>query len=184
MANISAGGGFSLYPGGIAVKRLGYIALMFSIGFNVFLDDLQDMLVKQGTVVVENMSALSGTASYWAEFYEEYVDRIPFVGSPERLEQAKTTKETVRQTQEFASILRPAASIIKVMSIFIWLPILVVAIPWLTLDLICGSASTRRFVSITLLLAAPFNALVYLFLHQSFAQALEGSGLLMSVFGG
>lgn len=157
---------------------------MFSIGFNIFLDDLQEKLIDNGTEIVENVAELSSTASYWAGFYENYVHRIPYVGSPERMEEAKKTKRTVQQTEEFTVILRPAANIIKLMSIFIWFPILVIAVPWLTLDLVYGSKGAKRLVFSTLILAAPFNAITYFILNISFSQAVEDYNFLNYIFEG
>ena len=177
---------YIFYPGSVWVKRTGHLILMCTIGANIFLNEIQDILLQKSEDLLAKTNFFTRSVSAQADTIEtsivpilqqikrynmgpyieygirEYLGISIGIPKPESVtETIHQVKELDRKTTEGAPIFKLAAQVIRWMSILIWLPVLFVAVPWLLLDLLLGKEDERRFTFRGLLIASVANIFIY-----------------------
>lgn len=156
---------FVFYPGSFWLKRMGFILLTFSIGPNLFLDQVQERLLieSERLVIMADKVGSSGkqTANIVAKTYDWLLGEL----FPNTADELNKTAQAYNTLDEAVTTLSPVfnrvSALIRWTSTAIWFPILAVALPWLFLDLIYGDQKERRFVSIALIISAFTNIITY-----------------------
>lgn len=177
---------YIFYPGNTWVKRTGHLILMCSIGANIFLNEVQDILLQKSEDLLSKTQLFTRSVSAQADTIEatvvptlkviEQYNLQPYIeyyikeffgisisvpSSGGVTETVHQVKELDRKTTEGMPIFKLAAQVIRWMSILIWFPVLFVAVPWLLLDLLLGKEDERRYTFYGLLIASIANIIIY-----------------------
>ncbi|MDF1864404.1 MAG: hypothetical protein P1U70_06200 [Saprospiraceae bacterium] len=175
------------YPGGSMVfKRLARLCIIFTIGFNLFLDKIQNHLFETGEYLIEVADTLSQTSVYSADLIEEYIfpvydyiedSRFYWIFSEFNLPERAIITQGIGNIHRFRDTLnlysplfRKVALIIKWTSLFMWIPI-GLALLWLCFDLFIGKA--KLFVFLMLVITVPVNMYVFSQLNILFELPVE-----------
>ncbi|MFM9949447.1 MAG: hypothetical protein ACKV1O_16035 [Saprospiraceae bacterium] len=177
---------YKFYPGSTWIKRTGHLIVMCTIGANIFLNEIQDILLQKSEDLLAKTQLFTRSVSAQADTVEatvvptlkvieqynlqsaiEYYIR-EFFSIPIRVPKSENVTETVRQVRELdrkttenTPIFKLAAQVIRWTSILIWFPVLFVAVPWLLLDLLLGKEDERRYTFYGLLIASVVNIIIY-----------------------
>jgi len=177
---------YKFYPGSTWIKRTGFLLLTCTVGANIFLNEVQELLLIKSEEILTDAQLLTKPVAVeaekikqnvvpilrWIEYLnygptiEEGVER--FFGVKLGIPRSETVVTTMNKVQEFdrkltkhTPLFQLAAQVIRWTSILIWLPVLFIALPWLMLDLLLGEARERRFTFYSLLIAVPINVGIY-----------------------
>ncbi|MEM8999749.1 MAG: hypothetical protein AAGB24_05750 [Bacteroidota bacterium] len=178
---------YRIYPGTIWLKRLGHIAMVYGIGLNLFLGNIQDRIlieIETGVAEIESQSKVLQTQNFpdldfmriekggsFETFYNWIRDKMqsefdtPLI-SVDRINEIADLGDIVHQeskniTNYITGIKESLTVIVKIINItsfLIWIPI-IWSLIWLYCDIIDGRY--RRFVKICLLIAIPINIIIY-----------------------
>lgn len=173
------------YPGTTWKKRVVHIMVLFTIGINLFLDDLQDTLFEVGEDMIALANDLSIPAENAAEaveknvmplleyaqstsFGEQITERFDLPTTDDFYVELTRIKDFRHSLKEYSTYLTLTGLIIRIVSYLFWLSV-IIALLWLGIDLIkCGSKTVRVLVMTSLILAVPFNILIYKILTKLF----------------
>ena len=172
-----------IYPGSILFKRYRHIIVIYFIGINLFINNLQDIIldkVEHSTTEVLNLSGDIESKTKGIHKLEEkswfskIVDFFAWIfGSPNSKEINKSlqiigevndgAKGINNLSNKIKGYIIAATEILKITSTLMWLPILFSAI-WLYFDFKLGDS--KLLVKRAVLFALPFNLIVYYLLNN------------------
>ena len=170
------------YPGGMFAKRVGRIILIYSIGFNLYLNDVQDYLLLKGADMIEKSETIAQKAQYAAGIGQQVVGAMDTLSNNAiyiwldqelGLTQTRNVIESNINTisdycqflEQYGSSFMNVSSVIRFTSTIFWIPI-TIALLWLLFDARFGRF--RSFIRFCLLLAIPINTAVYVYLTGHF----------------
>lgn len=172
------------YPGSIWVKRISKLALLYAVGFNLFINDVQNTLYKAGESMYETSNQLSKPANDIAHVVEEnvipavqYVETSPriltsfdmvgltFPSSDYLRHTVNNTKELKRVTTKYGGLYKGIALFLAIANWLFWIPISIAA-AWIYLDI--QRSTARNFDLLAIAIAIVFNVASYQALSSNF----------------
>lgn len=171
-----------IYPGTLLSKRLARLTILFSVGFNLYLNNVQSYLLAQGEEMLERSAIIADEAQKAARVGQSMVKIMDDLsGNPiyrwfdqsQGLTQFRDDlKDNVQliddysnSLEEIGAIYTTIAKVLWITTILFWLSI-AYAIFWLSLDKRFGKQP--RWITTLVLLAIPFNFFTYFLLHERF----------------
>lgn len=169
------------YPGSLWIKRLTRLFILYTIGVNLFINDLQNTLLQVGEEMITVSTALSDPAVNTAYVMEHSIvpalayfetTRLSSImkdyGVPDsqdlkdRIQMAYRQKDVLEQ---YAPVYKNLSLILKIISLFFWIPIALSAL-WIFIDI---KKSTARYFDVLALMGAIcFNFVSYQYLTEYF----------------
>lgn len=171
-----------LYPGTLLSKRLARLTILFSVGFNLYLNDVQSYLLAQGEEMLERSAIIADEAQNAARVGQSLVKVLDELsGNPlyrwfdqkqglthfrDNLnDNVQLVEDYSDSLEEIGAIYTTIAKALWITNILLWLSI-AYAIFWLSLDKRFGKQP--RWITTLVLLAIPFNFFTYFLLHERF----------------
>lgn len=191
-----------LYPGNIWFKRIGYLLLVYGIGLNFFIGNVQDKVIikiqektkeisaNNDEVIDHNFPDLSSieiqrgsNAEYWYNRLRNGLTSLGFkVISVDEYNRIVLASRSINTASEQINshiftidyLVDFFAKIIKITSNLIWISI-IWALIWLYFDIRKGNV--RRFVKVALAISIPFNMVCFYVLTNYLTDQLNYLGI-------
>jgi len=191
-----------LYPGNIWFKRIGYLLLVYGIGLNFFVGNVQDKVITKiqektseiqannDEVIDHNFPDLSAieietgsNAEYWYNRLRNGLKNLGFeVISVDEYNRIVLASRSINVASEQINshiftidyLVDFFAQIIKITSNLIWISI-IWALIWLYFDIRKGNV--RSFVKLALVISIPFNILCFHALNNYLTDQLNYLGI-------
>ncbi|WP_394747100.1 hypothetical protein [Spongiimicrobium salis] len=190
---------YTIYPGTIWLKRLGHLAMVYGIGLNLFLGNVQDRMlleIEKGVTEIETKSkvlqvqdfpnldilkiekgspfekgynAFRDVSQSWVNSDLPSVNRINNIANLGNVVHEESENIT-NYISEIKESLTVIVKVLKVASYFIWIPI-IWSLIWLYCDFMEGSH--RRFLKFFIMLAIPLNIIAYVLLSNYVLDAIQ-----------
>ena len=171
------------YPGGnIWIKRITHLFVLCTIGINLFINDVQNVLLKVGQDMLIHAGTLSDPAVSAAYVLEKsivpalaYIEdsRFKWIIGDYGIPDSKSLQERIDSVYELKQILEKYAPIytnlslvLKIINWFFWIPITLAGL-WILADIIIESKS-RAFDIVIMIVAIGFNIASYRYLSDFF----------------
>lgn len=176
-----------IYPGSIWVKRLRHLVVMFSIGFNIFLNQLQNQFVQTAeTLIAYADSTTAPFVAVTADLGERLIpslealqnSRLGWVLEKFGLPEAKTLRKGLQeakiaqeQLHSCGKMLAFFAGLLDLATVCLWLTI-GFSVCWLSCDIFIRRRTKEFFLAVVLVVALLifFNISTYMYLTEAWAQ--------------
>ena len=169
------------YPGSLWLKRISRLIILCTIGINLFINDIQNVLLNIGTEMMELSIKLSDPTVNTAYVMEnsivpalEYIEETSFgyiiadynIPNSQSLQKSIDSAYRLKNIlDKYAPVYKNLSFVLKVISWLFWIPIVLSAL-WIFMDI--KKSSARYFDILVLLGATWFNFWSYEYLHSYF----------------
>ena len=171
-----------IYPGTLLSKRLARLTILFSVGFNLYLNNVQAYLLDQGEAILERSAIIADEAQNAARVGQSMVKLMDNLSEnplyrwfdqrqgltqfrDDLKDNVQLIEDYSNSLEEIGGIYTTIAKVLWITTIIFWLSI-AYAIFWLALDKRFGKQP--RWITTLVLLAIPFNFISYFLLHELF----------------
>jgi hypothetical protein len=169
------------YPGGILIKRIGNMIVLYSIGLNLYVNFIQDQLfIESEQMITEAETALekfqsvtdAGLQTFknidnmlsWSDIDWWTYGSIAAEGN-KTASTIKTYQETIGgysdRLKEYGNVYAAMSMLLKIITFLFWIRVTISMI-WILSDILFGHA--RRPMIFFLLLGVPINIVMYKYL--------------------